>query len=440
MGRPKRRRGGGRVTPKATRPAGQRYHDLGYDYCDRDYKYEVKIEPPDRAAGDDYMLELWTEDAEQVAGTCTDIDETDRWASSIQCGILSEWSPDGVEPSKVLSHAARKGGPAGVALAAAISVYGAAHARSKARRLLRRLAQNGADVPAWVDALGEAEPVRAVGITDQWGEGSALIVDYERPDGSMQALSVSIDPFCGGMAHRFSLDAAGTGAGTASVIADVTVATGQLRGPGGLDDPSCTVEAMSLADARAVIEAGLRVYDTVVSAPQHPEDLDGPDLNDDLRALVEQRIGLLPGGGRAPARPMPDPDEIADLIADFVSEPIRLGEHIEEFGDLLHTMLGFAVTCRDRDILRWTPPRVTAFIEDWIPEHGMYCDECGTSHEHPPDEEWLTTVESAFPRWLRFAADRRGLDSGALDANLAAARKSLRRMRRHATSSPVRLA
>ena len=102
-------------------------------------------------------------------------------------------------------------------------------------------------------------------------------------------------------------------------------------------------------------------------------------------------------------------------------------------------MLAFAMMCHDRDILHWTPPRVAAFLEDWIPDHGLFCEECGEAHEHPPDEEWLTTVESAFPRWLRHAAERRGLSNDALEANLAAARESLRQMRLHATGSPVRL-
>ena len=104
------------------------------------------------------------------------------------------------------------------------------------------------------------------------------------------------------------------------------------------------------------------------------------------------------------------------------------------------TMLGFAMMCHDRDILRWTPPRVSSFLEDWLADHGLFCEECGESHEHPPDEEWLSTVESAFPRWLRYAAERGKLPDDALEANLAAARESLKRMRRHATGSPLRLA
>ena len=48
-------------------------------------------------------------------------------------------------------------------------------------------------------------------------------------------------------------------------------------------------------------------------------------------------------------------------------------------------------------------------------------------------------MESAFPRWLRFAAERSGLADGILELNLAEARESLKKMRLHATGSPIRL-
>ncbi len=98
-----------------------------------------------------------------------------------------------------------------------------------------------------------------------------------------------------------------------------------------------------------------------------------------------------------------------------------------------------AVRRVDHDVLRWAPPRVAAFLEQWIPDHGLVCNDCGEFHEHPPEQEWLTTVESAFPRWLRFAAERNGISQDSLEANLAAARESLKQMRRHAIGSSLRL-
>ncbi len=477
MGRPKRERGGGRVTSKTTFPRGLPI----YRYFDDEYQYDVELVLPEEESETDHTLGLWTEEAADVAATCTDMDEADAWASFIQCGIASKWSPDGIKASRVLSHAEHEGGPAGAALAAAVAVYGPPEARGRARRVLRRLSENGHEVPTWTETLGEAAPVRAVRLTDQWHEHSTVIVDYARPDGTVHGLSVAMEAFCKGMANRFSIGASSTaldasdGPGGAtedlnlarepgratedlnlarepgratedlSLARDPGRATEDLslaRDPGRATedlslarDPGRATEDLSLADARAIIEAGLRVYDETMPAV---DDLDEPALSDDLRALVEQRIGLLPDGGRAPANPVPDTQEIARLIAEFVSLPIILGAHADELTDMVTTMIGFCTMCHDRDILRWTPPRVVMFLEQWIPEHGLFCGECGGFHEHPPDEEWLATVEVAFPQWLRFAARRSGLATDVLDANLAAARESLRQMRRRAGRSLVR--
>ena len=454
MGRPNRRRAGGRVTPKKSRP---RYDDdLGADFTfhDHEYKYEVQAQIPDEEPDGGLMLEMLVRDAAHLLDECAamdapDIDEADRWASSIQCGISTTWSPDGLPASAVLSHAAREGGPAGALLAAAVAVYGPPNVRGRANGVLDRIIESSADVPAWVGALGQAVPVRARRVTDQWGEHGAVVVDYARPDGSVHMLSVEIHAFCKGMAHSFSLDAAAAGSNAAGSGPAETHLRGNDDGAGTLDDPGTLVdpgdlneaieiiEEMGLADARATVEAALRVHDEILSAA---DDDDEPGMDQDLRALVRQRIGLLATGGRPRAEPAPGIDETADAIRSFASQPVRLGEHAEELGDMLHATVRFAMMCHDSDILRWTPLRVSVFIEEWIPEHGSYCDECDESHESPSDEKWLTTVEAAFPRWLRFAAERKGIPDGALDANLATARRSLRQMRVRVTGSPVRLA
>ena len=419
MGRPKRRRGGGRVTPKKNRPRhdDEPGADLGDDHRHDRRGFELLHGDPDT----EFELELLTRGAEHTieelsAAGGADMDEADFWASCIQSAIATRRSPDGVDASAVLAHAERVGGPTGAVLAASVAVYGPAEARSKARAALRRIRESCPDLPAWIEALGEAEPLRATRTTDRWGEQCEIRIDYQRPDGSEHGVSVSIQPFCLAMASRFSLGPPSTQRTTA-------------------DSEDELVEDLSLADARAIVEAGLLVRDGL---GEHDDDFDAsPDV--DLRALLEQRLALLPEGGRAPTTPPVEATEVADHIEDFLSHGLRLGEHSDEMQDLGRTMLGFAMMCRDRDILHWTPPRVATFLEDWIPDHGLFCDDCGESHEHPPDEEWLTTVESAFPRWLRYAAGRRGLSGDALEANLAAARESLRQMRLHATGSPVRL-
>ena len=448
MGRPERRRSGGRTTPKNTRPVYD--DDLGADsvYYDRDYKYEFQVQIPDEEPDTDLMLETLARDAarlldEFAAMDAPDMDEADRWASSIQRGISTPWSPDGLPASAVLSHAAREGGPAGALLAAAVAVYGPPKVRARANRVLHRIGESGADVPAWVGALGQAVPVRAWRFTDQWDEHSAVAVDYARPDGSVHVLSVEIHAFLEGLAHSFLLAAGSADAGSGPAephLPDDLGSLGIVGKPGSPGDPGEAIEIieeMSLADARATVEAALRVHDEALTTM---DDDDAPDLGQDLRALVGQRMGLLTTGGRPQAAPAPALDETVDAIKSFASQFVRLGEHAEALGDMLHATDRFAMMCHDRDILRWNPLRVSVFLEQWIPKRGWYCDKCYEYHEPPFDEEWLTTVEAAFPRWLRFAAERKGIPDDELDENLATARRSLRQMRVHITGSPVRLA
>ena len=425
MGRPKRRRGGGRVTPKKKRV---HYEDeLGADleFHDSDYRYEAQIQLPDDDQHTGFDLELLTRDAEHLlegfsTSGSVDMDEADDWSSCIQTEIATRRSPSGADPAAVLAHAERVGGLAGAVLAASVAVYGPADARARARRAMRGIREADPDVPDWIETLGKAEPLRATRTTDRWGEHCKVRVDYQRPDGTAHGVSVCIEPFGLAMATHFTLGPPGT---------QCTAAGGEGQ----------LVEDLDLADARAIIEAGLVAGGEFGVDEDDPIDIYDTSPDGDLRALLEQRLALLPEGGRAPAAPALGADEGAAHFADFLSHGLRLGEHPDEMHDLGRTMLAFAMMCHDRDILRWTPPRATTFLEQWLPDHGLFCTDCGESHEHPPDEEWLTTVESAFPRWLRYAAGRRGLPDDALEENLAAARRSLKQMRLHATGSPVRL-
>lgn len=400
----RRKRKGGRVTPKGTRPG--------------DRTPLARTVRPSAGPQAEFQLDVLVRDAEHIAATCggaDDIVEADEWASAIQSAVKSGRCPDGVAAPAVIARAESVGGAAGGVLAAAMAAYGPPGQRPRARRVLDRLISDGSSVPCWADSLGEAEPLRARRLSDQWDENQAVLIDYARDDGSAHRLFVAFHPFQDGIAHSVHL-----------LGHDDEIALP--------DDSIYTVEELGLADARAAVEAGLRVFDKVV-ATQDPDDWD-PDLEAtwDLAALIEQRIGLLPAGGRSPTRQTPDPRTIADPLTDFASQPVPLGEHPGELGDLLHSMIGFVAMCPDRDILKWTPPRVGTFLEAWIPEHGIYRDACGEPHEHPP-AGWLTTVESAFPRWLRFAAERSAVADGTLELNLAEARKSLKRMRLRASAS-----
>ena len=49
------------------------------------------------------------------------------------------------------------------------------------------------------------------------------------------------------------------------------------------------------------------------------------------------------------------------------------------------------------------------------------CSECGASHPDEFDAAFMSTVASAFPRWLRFAAEHSEQTKELLEENLYAA-------------------
>lgn len=66
------------------------------------------------------------------------------------------------------------------------------------------------------------------------------------------------------------------------------------------DDPYATVAGIDLAGAGAMIAEGLRERDATVRLDDQHAPGDAPDeLDEDLRALVDRRVGLLPLGDDA---------------------------------------------------------------------------------------------------------------------------------------------
>ena len=212
----------------------------------------------------EFQLEVLTRDAEYIAETCPgmgDICEADEWASAIQSAVASARCPDGVEASSVIAHAESVGGAAGGILAAAMAAYGPSGQRGKARRVLSRLVTEGASVPGWAEALGDVAPLRAIKLRDLWDESQAVVIDYARRDGAAHRLYVAFHPFQGGMACSPAL----------------IVHNDEIQPS---DDSIFVVEEVSLADARATVEAGLRVFDEVLAAqgPRRSRPGSGRDL------------------------------------------------------------------------------------------------------------------------------------------------------------------
>lgn len=366
-----------------------------------------------------------------------DDDDLIATETSLSCMIgmstTSSWNPYGVRASAALAHAEAIGTPAGAVIAAGMSVYGPVTVRERARQVLERFRADGVAVPEWAASLGAAEPVSAVKFRDEWNEYWTLVVEYARPDGSAHEVCVSLHPFGWGMAHDLAVAPAGQSA--------------QRFAESGL-----VAEAISLEEARGLLDRGIEHLDDAVVDWWDNDDLD-LDADIDLRMLVGRRIELLPGDERSGSNNAEgDADRaahVADVLGGFVALPVPLGENKPDLGGFVVAATMFSQACRDTDVLRWTPPKIETFVERFLPlwtegdDSGGYdpFDEFG----EPGDgfefgEERLSTLDSALPRWLRYAAERRGDRAEVLEANLAAAKSSLRKLRVKITGSPVPLA
>ena len=338
-----------------------------------------------------------------AAAECADLDEAEVWASSAQVlfGPVGLAGPTVLPASRALAAAEACSDRGAAVVAASISAYGPPRDRRRAARLLERLAENDEPLPRWIGALGDVTPHRAALLTDDWGDERSVWIDFERSDGEVRGLGVSVNGSQGAYACHF--------------VYGPSIAA--IEGPFARQ-PHTVMRPLGLAEARAMIEAALARRD------QSDLDYDGDDgLDHELRALVDQRVALLPDGGtRQPGSPTDE--EIDGLCEEFVAVA---GEAMpDEAESVASTVCRFAYAWCDGDPLCWSPPRVEHFLSVWIPAKSV-CD-----------DEWHDVVEWVFPLWLRFAAQRRGLAAELLELNLEAARESFAYMRTNAADPAMR--
>ena len=349
--------------------------------------------------GEDPPLEqVLLDDAAGVVAECADVDEAEEWASSAQ--IL--FRPVGTGGSRVMdaskalaaAEACPDGGAAAM-VAASISVYGPARDRRRAARLVEQLGASGEPLPGWIGALGDVTPCRAALLTDSWEDERSVWIDFERSDGEVRGLGVSVNGSQGSLACHF-------------VYGPPIEA---IEGPF-LQQTYAVLRPLDLSDARVVVEAALEQRD-------HTDlGYDGDDGQDhELRALVAQRVALLPDGGARSPGSLTE-EEIHGLCEEFVD--VSEEAMPDEAESVATAVCRFAYAWSDGDPLCWSPRRVEHFLCVWIPAKSVW------------DDEWHDIVEWVFPMWLRFAAQRRGLAAELLDLNLETARECFADMRTNA--------
>ena len=373
MSRPKRRCRGGRVTPKGTRPARRR----GELPC-----------------GCPTAEELLLRSASTATASDANLDEAEVWAASIQ----PLFHPGGLacghalSPSKVLAAAEDcDDTAAAAAVSAAVATYGPRGHRTRARRLLRRLFGEGAPMPPWADELGRVTPLRAVTLVDPWGDHFIVWTDFERPDGEARGIGVEV---------------AATASGPkADLLYGPPIEQFAERAQAG---PHTVMTEIGLSDSRATVEAALKMEDRRVGN-------DSPQgtviVVNELRALVDHRVALLPEGGSPQHVRALSSRELDDLRRDFLA--VASVQHGDASEKVVADIFRFSSAWSYGDPLCWSPCRVTLYLAGWVPANAV------------GDDGYRRTVELVFPRWLRFAGERCGLSEDLIQVSLETARGAL---------------
>ena len=364
---------GGRVTPKGTRPAKRR----GKLPC-----------------GCPTAEELLLRSASATAAGHPDLDEAEVWASSIQ----PLFHPGGLacghalSPSRVLAAAENcNDTAAAAAVAAALAAYGPRGHRSRARGVLRRLADAGAPMAPWTGELGRVTPLRAVTLVDPWGDHFIVWTDFERLDGEARGFGVEVAATAGGL--------------KADLLYGPPIEQFAERAQAG---PHTIMAEIGLSDARATVEAALKMEDRRVGS-------DSPQgtgiVVNELRALVDHRVALLPAGGSPRHLRALSSQELDDLLGDFLAA--ASAQHGDDCERVLTDIFRFSSAWSHGDPLCWSPCRVTLYLAGWVPANAV------------GDDGYRRSVELVFPRWLRFAGERCGLRGDLIELSLQTARGAL---------------
>ena len=279
---------------------------------------------------------------------------------------------------------------AAAAVAAAVAAYGPRGHRNRARGLLQRLSERAAPMPPWADELGRVTPLRAVTLVDSWGDHFIVWVDFERPDGEARGVGVEV---------------AATASGPkADLLYGPPIEQFAERAEA---RPHTIMTEIGLSDARATVEAALKLNNRRAG-------IDSPEAGlivNELRALVDQRVALLSEGGSPQHLRARSSRELDDLRRDFLAG--ASAQHGDASERVVADIFRFSSAWSHSDPLCWSPCRVTLYLAGWVPANAV------------GDDRYRRSVESVFPRWLRFAAERCGLSEDLIQVSLETARGAL---------------
>lgn len=231
-------------------------------------------------------------------------------------------------------------------------------------------------LPPWVTALRQVEVYRAVRVSHVLGDFDQLLIGARLRDGQEATCSVLID----------HLDD--------SEITDAAFFVGAIdEALAGLSDPDVTAADMSLADARAWVECGLKQNFIIRDTGTWPG----------CRPLVQWLVGHLPEGGDIYQPPAWEPGAAKVLFDEFFASAGGKVFDSRDYRYLLRELVESGTT----DPWRWSAARVERVLESRLSEG-----------DHPL--KVLLDVPDLLRVFIPFAHERSGIREGLTAQTLAA--------------------
>jgi hypothetical protein len=255
-------------------------------------------------------------------------------------------------------------------------------------RIRRELAARPKLEPAWLAQLSETSTYRAVRMSHVLGDGDSILLGARLPGGCELTCVVYIDHNLGTLVK----DGFVVPESIATMVAEFRRVT---------EDPDTRWDDISLADARAWVEAAVELA-AITFPPLETETWPA------CRALVEWITRGLPAGGTGYQRPQWDSTALSGLADQFFASPDGARLDDSDHRGLLESVLWYATDYGPGDPLRWSPVKVEILLDDWIPRKIVA----------PAD--YLAKAPELLRAFVRFAHVEVELRSDLTDETLAA--------------------
>ncbi len=255
-------------------------------------------------------------------------------------------------------------------------------------RIRRELAARPKVEPACLAKLSETSTYRAVRMSHVLGDGDSIMLGARLPGGHELTCLVYIDHNLGTLVK----DAFVVPASIANMVAEFRRVT---------EDPDTRWDDVSLADARAWVEAAIELA-AITFPPLETETWPA------CRALVEWITRGLPEDGTGYQRPQWDSAALARLTDRFFASPYGARLDDPDHRGLLESLLWYGTDYGPGDPLRWSPVKVEILLDDWIPRKIV------------APAEYLAKAPDLLRAFIRFAHAEIGLRSDLTDETLAA--------------------